>query len=190
MVGKMRYIFLLMVVFTGCDKAKPIEVKADPPLVAVQYVNTVTALLQTQNSSIVAVKDEVRSNTDLLREIKTLVEKIPVEADAPETPSTQTKLASTVEIPTLYVSSIEGCAPCRKLERDYKAGKFHPFKVVFRPDPDWTGEYPVIRWEEGGQWKCFGTLVKDKDGNMVVQSHGYDSKTVDQLKARFGIWTK
>ena len=183
----MRYLFLLMIVFAGCDKPKPVEVKSDQPVVTVQYVNTVTTLLQTQNSSIVAVKDEVRSNTDLLREIKTLVEKIPVEADAPETPSTQTKLASTEEPPTLYISSIDGCAPCRKLERDYKAGKFHPFKVVFVPDPDWTGGYPVIRWEEDGQWKCFGTIERDKDGNEFVRSHGYGNDTVDRLKARFGI---
>jgi len=183
----MRYIFLLMIVFNGCDKAKPNEVKTDQPVVTVQYVNTVTTLLQTQNSSIVAVKDEVRSNTDLLREIKTLVEKIPVEADAPETPSTQMKLASAVEPLTLYVSSIEGCAPCRRLERDFKAGKFHPFKVVFRPDPDWTGGYPVIRWVENGEWMFYGRIGKDKDGNEVPVSSGYGSDTIDKLKKRFGI---
>ena len=181
----MKYLVFLLFIF-GCNTVKPVEVAKPANIVTPQYVDLVSTLMKENTNQLIQVSNTVKSNTDILLEIKQLMETRPAEADAPETPSAQTKLASAGP-PTLYVSSIEGCAPCRKLERDYKNGKFAPFTVVFRPDPNWEGGYPVIRWQEEGQWKAYGRLVKDSEGNEYVQSLGYDGTTIDKLKARFGL---
>ena len=173
-------MFLISILFIGCQP--PVENKVD---VAPAYVDLVTSKVDKTNDLVKEVSEALTVNTQVLSEIKDLIENPPTSgADAQaEPPSTQSSVLAP-EVPTLYVSSVSWCRPCRQLERDVKAGKFHPFKVVFSPDPGWEGGYPVIRWKDpDGQWKYHGTT----DAQGRYQSAGYGPQTVAQLKTLLGV---
>jgi hypothetical protein len=184
MVGiSMRATIMLLItmIFIGCQPPVPQAPKVD---IVPAYVDLVTSKVDVTNDLVQEVAKALTVNTEVLTEIRDLVRNPPTsEAVAQaDSPSTQSSVLAS-EVPTLYVSSIPSCGPCRQLERDYEKGKFYPFTVVFMPDQTWTGGYPAIRWKEGDQWKFLGTL--DEKGNPV--SAGYGKGTIDQLKQYHGV---
>lgn len=171
----------LIVLLIGCNQNVP-EPAPDFVTYTPKYVDVVTEKLDTTASGLTEVKSAVKENTEVLLQIKQLVETKPAAGgvEPQEPPSTQEKSPPPAPLrPTLYYSSIPNCKPCRDLKRDIEAGLFNDFDIVPLEDPTWPYGYPVIRWQEGGTWMY---LVTDKGDNR-----GYDRTVLRDLRARFGF---
>jgi len=168
------HLFLLVMTLAGCSQEVKPTVEVTPA-----YVDMVTSAVKETTTEVGEVKTVLQENTQILLQIKDLVQNPPTDgADAREQPSPPMLLAPSVI--KLYVSSIPGCAPCRKLKKDDEAGKFTDagFEVEYVDDPDWGGGYPIIRWlDSDGSWK--GLMYKNEDGEYV--SAGYGPGTIAEL---------
>ena len=174
MIGNMTYLFLIVMLLAGCRLKFKATVEVVPA-----YVDLVTTAVKAATTQVGEVKAVLQENTQLLLQIKDIIENPPTGgAEAQETPSSPKTLAPPVII--LYVSSIPGCAPCQMLKNDDAAGKFAEagFEVQYVDDPAWRGGYPVIRWVDSeGNWK--GSMYKDRKGRYV--SAGYGPGTIAEL---------
>jgi hypothetical protein len=171
---KMIYLFLLVMTLVGCSREVKPTVEVTPA-----YVDMVTSAVKATTTEVGEVKIVLQENTQILMQIKDLVQNPPTDGDvAQEPPSSPTLLSPSVI--KLYVSSIPGCRPCRQLEQDDRAGKFAEagFEVEYVDDPGWSGGYPIIRWvgDDGG-WK--GLMYQDRSGRY--QSAGYGPGTIAEL---------
>lgn len=175
------HLFLLVTALVGCSQETKPTVEVTPA-----YVDLVTSTVKDTSNQVGEVKAVLQENTQILLQIKDLVENPPADgADAQEPPSSPTLLAPSVI--KLYVSSIPGCRPCAQLKRDDEKGKFAAagFEVEYVDDPDWEGGYPIIRWiDSDGTWK--GLMYKDMervDGEWkeVYRSAGYGPGTIAEL---------
>lgn len=168
------HIFLLVMSMAGCSQEVKPAVEVTPA-----YVDLVTSAVKGNTDQVGEVKAVLQENTQILLQIKDLVENPPTDgADAQESPSSPTMLAPSVI--KLFVSSIPGCGPCLKLKGDDEAGKFAEagFEVEYVDDPDWNGGYPIIRWIDGdGTWK--GLMYRDRKGKY--RSAGYGPGTIAEL---------
>jgi len=181
----MKYLPLI-VLMLGCAQPVPVEV----PQVEVQYVDLVKTVT-TSSDEIKSKTDEISTKlgeqTAVLLQIKALVENPPAGGtESPEPPSSPSQPVppappsqdETVK-PTLYVSTIKYCEPCKRLKKDIEAGKFSDFDIVYLDDDTWTQGFPVIRWKEDGKWMYFT--------NGKGKNRGYDKNILKDLKQRFGI---
>lgn len=168
------HLFLLVTVLAGCSQEVKPSVQVTPA-----YVDMVTSAVKDNTSQVGEVKAVLQENTQILLQIKDLVENPPTDgAEAQEQPSSPTLLAPSVI--KLYVSSIPGCRPCRQLKEDDEAGKFAAagFEVEYVDDPNWDGGYPAIRWVDmDGNWKYLA--YSDEGGNY--RSAGYGPGTIAEL---------
>lgn len=177
MVGgcmKMTYLFILVVILTGCSREVKPTVEVTPA-----YVDMVTSAVKATTTEVGEVKTVLQENTQILLQIKDLVQNPPTDGDvAQEPPSSPTLLSPSVI--KLYVSSIPGCSPCVQLKMDDESGKFAEagFEIVYVDDPSWQGGYPIIRWiGDDGDWK--GLMYKDRRGQY--RSTGYGPGTIGEL---------
>lgn len=149
----MRYLqYLIPVCLTlGCSKPAPDNRVAE-----------ILSRVQTDNvTQTTVLLDEFGKLNIKIDAVKAAVEAIPAGGDLlpPEPPSSPSKAEPQAppafSKPILYVSTIKFCKPCKDLKRDIDKGLFSDFEVKFVDDPDWTEGFPVIRWQEGGEWKYF-----------------------------------
>jgi hypothetical protein len=147
-------------------------------------VAEILARVQTDNvTQTTVLLDQFGKLNIKLDAVKAAVEAIPAGGDLlpPEPPSSPSKAEPQAppafSKPILYVSTIKFCSPCIALEKDIKAGLFDDFEVKFVNDPAWDQGYPVIRWQEEGQWKYF----RDPRTKMNI---GYGPRVLQQLKDR------
>lgn len=168
------HLFLLVMTLAGCNQEVKPTVEVTPA-----YVDMVTSAVKDTTNEVGEVKAVLQENTQILLQIKDLVQNPPTDgADAQESPSSPMLLAPSVI--KLYVSSIPGCRPCRQLKKDDEAGKFADagFEVEYVDDPNWDGGYPIIRWvDNDGNWK--GLMYPDGDGGY--RSAGYGPGTIAEL---------
>lgn len=146
----MRYLVLLCVLL-GCSQPVPDN-----------RVTEILARVQTDNvTQTTVLLDEFGKLNIKLDAVKTAVETIPAGRDLmpPEPPSSPSKAEPQAlpafSKPILYVSTIEACSPCRQLKKDIDAGLFDDFEVRTVEDPAWSEGFPVIRWQEEGEWTYF-----------------------------------
>ena len=168
----MRYLVLLCLLL-GCSK--PAEDNR---------VAEILSRVQTDNVTQTSVLlDEFGKLNIKLDAVKTAIEAIPAGGDLlpPEPPSSPSKAEPQAppafSKPILYVSTIEFCRPCRKLKKDFEDGLFNDFDVRFVDDPDWDEGFPVIRWQENGEWMYFRDPV-------TKRNVGYGPGVLQQLKDR------
>lgn len=147
----MRYLILLCCLIVGCSKPAP-DNRVAEILSRVQTDNV------TQTEVLLSEFGKLHTKLDA---VKTAVEAIPAGGDLmpPEPPSSplqaEPQAPPAFSKPVLHVSTIEFCRPCKQLEKDIEAGLFNDFDVKIVEDPDWTEGFPVIRWQEGGEWRYF-----------------------------------
>lgn len=159
--------------FIGCSTPAPDNRVAE-----------ILSRVQTDNVSQTTVMlDEFNKLHTKLDAVKTAVEAIPAGGDLlpPEPPSSPSKAEPQAppasSKPILYVSTIKFCRPCRDLKKDIEDGLFVDFEVRFVEDPDWAEGFPVIRWQENGEWMYF----RDP---KTKQNIGYGPGVLQQLKDR------
>jgi thiol-disulfide isomerase/thioredoxin len=121
MRGSIMFIQLFAIVtMIGCGGE---AVKQEAPVVVPQYVDQVTTTVEAASAKTIQRVDEVKvaieENTQVLRELKAIVETPAGEADAPRTPSNEERLASPAlrywETGEVYVQYFGAtwCGPCR-----------------------------------------------------------------------------
>lgn len=172
----MRYL-ILVVLLCGCGGSTP-----QPPSAEQQRL---LDLMLTSQSTTESIQSEVKDQTQLLVDIKTLIETRPAGAVVPpEPPSTPSQAmpptAPAFSKPVLYVSYTRFCAPCNRLKKDIKSGKFSEFEVREADIEGWTQGYPVIRFKVGDEWKY---LVNP----ATKQNRGYDSNSLRDIKTMLGM---
>lgn len=146
----------------GCSQPVAQDSRVTDILTRVQTDNvSQTAVLLDEFGKLNLKLDGLGEMNAKLDAVKTAIEAIPAGGDLlpPEPPSSPLKAEPQAppasSKPTLYISTIEFCRPCKKLKKDIEDGLFNDFEVRFVDDPDWTGGFPLIRWQEDGQWKYF-----------------------------------
>lgn len=146
----MRYLILLCLLL-GCSQ--PVQDNR---------VSEILARVQTDNVTQTSVLlDEFGKLNVKLDAVAAAIEAIPAGGDLlpPEPPSSPSKAEPQAppasSKPILHISTIKFCRPCKDLERDIEKGLFNDFDVRIVDDPDWGEGYPVIRWQEDGEWMYF-----------------------------------
>lgn len=172
MVANSVIVFLLLIL-TGCTSTKVVEV---PRVVEVQRTDVLAELIQTGNTEITEVKQQLSENTDMLKHLVSLVEK-PTSGDvSPEATSPPSETAPLVKLWVTYADDFH-CAPCERLKADIEAGKFSEYEVEVVDDGWGPKSYPAVRFNEqkrviygysGVDWLKKG-IEKDLKGETVAQ---------------------
>ena len=180
----MNRFAVVLLLLTGCTHVAATTPDPDQSQAAerMTFSATLSQIDVTTKDQLSAVKEQ----TELLRGIKSEIEKLNAEepGDEPSEPAkeqevipesageagTTAKDSNEAGSPVLYLSYAPfTCPPCDQLKADVADGKFSDFQTQVATD--WTPPrgYPAIRWQENGTYKSIT---------------GYDENTLPFLKAR------
>lgn len=179
----MNRFAVLLLLLTGCTHvaAKTPDPDKSQAAERMTFSATLSQIDVTTKDQLSAVKEQ----TELLRGIKSEIEKLNAEepGDEPSEPAkeqevipdltgeagTTAKDSDEAGPPVLFISYAPfTCPPCDQLKADIEAGKFSDFQTQVATD--WIPRgYPAIRWQEDGKYKS------------IV---GYDANTLPFLKSR------
>ncbi len=58
--------------------------------------------------------------------------------------------------PVVYVYTVRGCQPCKRLKTDIADGRLSAFRIVYRDPPEWVTTVPVLHFQGAdGLWHRF-----------------------------------